>query len=234
MWYFRALHRRLEYWLKRQLPGGRARVLDAGCGTGGFLRHLEAAQHGWELTGVDISPVACELARTRTGVKIREGSLAKLPFWDDSFDAIVTGDVLYHVDDVAVVLSEFVRCLKPGGVVIVNEPAYRWLWSYHDTAVGSKHRFTRPELRARFRAVGLEVDFASYANMLALPLIVARRKIFPPRNPTSDVQFFPKPVEKIFAAMAWLEHLAMGIGLPLPAGSSVVVVGRKRATPAAK
>ena len=61
MWYFRALHRRLEYWLKRHLPAGRVRVLDAGCGTGGFLRHLEAANHGWELTGLDISPIASEL-----------------------------------------------------------------------------------------------------------------------------------------------------------------------------
>src|SRR5688572_7811171 len=229
MWYFHALHRRLEYWLKRQLPSGRVRVLDAGCGTGGFLRHLEAANHHWELTGLDISPIACELARTRTGVKVREGSLTKMPFWDDSFDAIVTGDVLYHVEDVALALSEFVRCLKPGGIVIVNEPAYRWLWSYHDSAVGSKHRFTRPELEKRFRAAGLEVGFASYVNLLALPLIVVRRKIFPPRNPTSDVQVFPWPVEKMLAAMAWVEHVAIGCGLRLPAGSSVVVMGRKPA-----
>jgi len=229
MWYFRALHRRLAYWLERQIPPGRARVLDAGCGTGGFLRDLGAAHRGWELTGLDLSPVACELARARTTAKIRQGSVTSLPFWDDSIDAIVTGDVLYHVADVAAALREFARCAKPGGVVIVNEPAYRWLWSYHDDAVESKHRFTRPELVALFRAAGLEVRFASYANFLALPLVVARRKLFPPKQPTSDVQLFPWPIEAAFSGMAWLEHAWMRCGLPLPAGSSVFVVGVKAA-----
>jgi len=232
MWYFRALHRRLEYWLKHHLPVGQVSVLDAGCGTGGFLRHLEAANHGWELTGLDLSPVACELARTHTAAKIREGSVTLLPFWDDSIDAIVTGDVLYHVENVSTALGEFVRCVKPGGVVIVNEPAYRWLWSYHDDAVESKHRFTRPELVAMFRAAGLEVRFSSYANFLALPLVVLRRKIFPPKQPTSDVQLFPWPIEQAFSAMAWLEHAWMRCGLPLPAGSSVFIVGVKAAVPA--
>ena len=43
MWYFLALHRRLAYWLARRVPAGRAHVVDAGCGTGGFLRFLERA-----------------------------------------------------------------------------------------------------------------------------------------------------------------------------------------------
>ncbi|MES1168316.1 MAG: class I SAM-dependent methyltransferase, partial [Oleiharenicola lentus] len=179
MWYFLALHRRLAYWLARHVPPGRARVVDAGCGTGGFLKFLETSNLGWDLTGVDASPLACTLARGRTTAKIRENSITALPFWDESIDGISTGDVLYHIADVAAVLQEFARCLKPGGVVVLNEPAYRWLWSYHDTAVESKHRFTRPELAALCRQAGLEVVFTSYANSFALPFIAARRKLFP-------------------------------------------------------
>ncbi len=229
MWYFRALHVRLGHWLARLLPPGPARVLDAGCGTGGFMRALQASNRGWKVTGVDLSPVACGLARVRTGAEIVEGSITALPFGDGAFDAIVTGDVIYHVEDAAAALREFARCVRPGGVVLVNEPAYKWLWSYHDVAVESKHRFTRPELAALFRAAGLEVKFASYANMLALPLVVARRKLFPPAQPTSDVQLFPAPVEAIFSAMAWLEHAWTKRGWPLPAGSSVFVAGVKPA-----
>jgi SAM-dependent methyltransferase len=228
MWYFRALHRRLEYWLRRKLPAERARVLDAGCGTGGFIRHLEAGGRDWELTGLDLSPVACELARQRTQVKIREGSLTTMPFWDDSYDGIVTGDVLYHIDDVPRVLGEFARCLKPGGVLVLNEPAYRWLWSYHDTAVESRHRFTRPELRQRLEAAGFEVGFSSYANFFVLPLVIARRKLFPPKQPTSDVGLAPPPVEAFLSLLAWIEFNWMRLGLPLPAGSSVFMVARKK------
>jgi len=229
MWYFHALHRRLVHALRGGLPVGRkVRVLDAGCGTGGFLKFAAKQGDGWQMTGVDMSPLACELARQRSEADVREGSITALPFADRSFDAIVTGDVLYHVEDVGAALREFARCLCPGGVVVVNEPAYRWLWSYHDVAVESKHRFSRPEMVAQFRAAGLEVRFASYANLLPLPLIVARRKLFPPRRPTSDVQIFPAPIEALFASMAWLEQAWLRRGWPLPAGSSVFVVGRKR------
>lgn len=230
MWYFRALHRRLETWLVRALPAGPASVLDAGCGTGGFLRRMESAGHRWQLAGVDLSPVACALARARTSAEIREGSLLALPFADASFDAIVTGDVLYHVEDVGAALREFARCLKPNGTVIVNEPAYRWLWSYHDEATEAKHRFTRAGLTGLLRDAGLTVVFSSYANQFALPLVAARRKLFPPARPTSDVQIYPAAIEAGFAGAAWLEHGWMRAGLPLMAGSSVFVVARKGST----
>ena len=246
MWYFRALHRRRAHWLARLLPAGSAvaepmadlrrppvapplRILDAGCGTGGFIKRLRSTHAAWWVTGVDLSPVACGLARERTGAEITEGSVSALPFADSAFDAVTTGDVLYHVEDVAAALREFARCVKPGGVVLVNEPAYRWLWSYHDEAVESKHRFTRPELVALFQAAGLQVRFASYANLLALPLVVARRKFFPPTRPTSDVQVYPALIEAGFSAMAWLEQAWTGRGWPLPAGSSVFVAGVKPA-----
>lgn len=229
MWYFRALHRRRADWLARLLPPGPARVLDAGCGTGGFLKSPLVRERGWQLAGVDLSPVAVQLARERSGADVQEGSVTALPFADASFAAVTTGDVLYHVEDVALALREFARCVKPGGVVLVNEPAYRWLWSYHDDAVESKHRFTRPELKALFRQAGLEVVFASYANFLILPLVVARRKIFPPPRPTSDVELASAPVEAFLSFLAWLEYGWMKCRLPLPAGSTVFVAGVKPA-----
>jgi SAM-dependent methyltransferase len=228
MWYFRALHRRLEDGLARALPRGPARILDAGCGTGGFLRALRASRPEWTLTGVDLSPVACVLARQRTPVPIVEASLARLPFADGAFDAVVCGDVLYHLEDVGEALREIARCLRPGGVFVANEPAYRWLWSYHDDAVESKHRFTRAELERLAAAAGFAPKFSSYANLLALPLVVARRKLLPPSRPTSDVKLYPAPVEAAFAGLARLEHAWLGNSIPSPAGSSVFLVAVKR------
>lgn len=225
MWYFRALHRRRAHELARHVGPGPARVLDAGCGTGGFIRMLHEARPAWQVTGVDLSPLACSIARERVGVEIVEGSLTALPFADDSFDAITTGDVLYHVDDTEGAMRECVRCVKPGGVVVVNEPAYKWLWSYHDVATEAAHRFTRPGLVAQFRKVGLEVRLATYVNLLPLPLVVTRRKLFPPAQPTSDVQLYSAPVEALFSAMAAVEHAWIGRGWSLPAGSSVFVAG---------
>lgn len=228
MWYFHALNRRAVHWLDRLLPAGKARLLDAGCGTGGFLRHVGAARPEWTPTGMDFSPRACAFARQRTAARIVEGSVTALPFGDAEFDAVVSLDVICQVDDGAAALREFTRCVRPGGAVVVNVPAYRWLWSYHDDTCETKHRYTRPELRDEFESAGLKVDFATYANLWLLPLVVARRKLFRPGTPTSDVCLYPAPVEAVFAGLARAEQAWTGRGWPLPAGSSVFVAARRR------
>jgi SAM-dependent methyltransferase len=229
MWYFRALNRRITHWLARELPPRPAQVLDAGCGTGGLIKHLRVAQPDWRLTGLDFSPRACEWARLRTNAEIVEGSITALPFADGSFDAVVSADVVCQVEDGARALREFARVLRPGGLVLVNVPAFRWLWSYHDDTCETKHRYTRPELTALAQEAGFGVRFASYANGLSLPLIAARRKLFRPAGPTSDVRLYPAPVEAIFAGMARLEFAWMDFGWRLPLGSSVFMVASKPA-----
>lgn len=229
MWYFRALNRRMVRFLRRAGLGGGSgrRLLDAGCGTGGLVRDLRAAFPGAVVVGLDFSPRACELARARTGAEIVEGSVTALPFADGSFDAVVSADVVCQVEDGARALREFARVVRPGGAVLVNVPAYRWLWSYHDDTCETRHRYRRGELRALFESAGLRVDFASYANLPALPLIAARRKLFPPSEPTSDVRLYPAPIEAAFAGLASLEAAWQRAGVPSPAGSSVFVAGRR-------
>jgi len=228
MWYFHALNRRIAHWLGRVGGRGPARVLDAGCGTGGLIKWLHAANAGWRCTGLDFMPLACELARERTGAEIVQGSITALPFGDGAFDAVVSADVVCQVEDDARALREFARVTRPGGTVLVNVPAFRWLWSYHDDTCETKHRYTRGELAAKFGAAGLDVVFASYANLLPLPLIAARRKLFRPANPTSDVQLYPRPIEAAFAAMAEIEFSWQSAGAASPIGSSVFVAGRVR------
>ncbi|MBI2814959.1 MAG: methyltransferase domain-containing protein [Opitutae bacterium] len=229
MWYFHALNRRHIHWLARLLPAGPARVLDAGCGTGGLIKALRTANPAWQATGLDFMPLACQLARERTGVEVVQGSITALPFAEGSFDAVVSADVVCQVADGAQALREFARVVRPGGVVLVNVPAFRWLWSYHDDTCETKHRYTRPEMTGLFQAAGLEVRFASYANMLPLPLIAARRKLFRPAHPTSDVQLYPAPLEAGFAALAALEFAWQRAGWASPVGSSVFVAGQRPA-----
>jgi hypothetical protein len=65
MWYYHVLRRHMWSYLKPHLRTEAVKVLDAGCGTGGLIRYLHAKEPTWHLTGVDVSPVACELARRR-------------------------------------------------------------------------------------------------------------------------------------------------------------------------
>lgn len=238
MWYFRALHSHVARALDGAGLPGAAVVLDAGCGTGGLLRRLSGIHSEWRWTGVDLSPAACRLARERVAAatEIREASVTALPFADASFDAVVSADVLYHVADDAAALREFARVLRPGGVVVINVPAYRWLWSYHDEAVHSCRRYRRREVLAKLGAAGFSGAAATFWNTLPFPLVVARRKFLPRPRDGSDVRLYPPVVEAAFnAAMAveraWLRRVG-----PLPFGVSIFAVARKaaaeRGTPA--
>ena len=229
MWYYRALHAHVGRELARELPAGGARVLDAGCGTGGLLRALHHAQPGWQLSGLDFSPLACTFARDRTGGNVAEGSVLALPFGDGIFDGVVSCDVVCQVKDPAVALREFFRVLRPGGTLVLTLPAYQWLWSYHDDQVGNLRRYGRGETKALLAGAGFAVPRSTYWNLLPLPLAVLRRKIFPPRVPTSDVRLYPTAVESMFNAMMALEIFWLRNVGSMPAGSTVLAVGRKPA-----
>jgi len=226
MWYFHALNRRMLLPLT-ELTKKNATVLDAGCGTGGLIKALQGVGAAWTIKGLDYSPVACSYARERTSVPIEEGSIEALPFGDGQFDVVLTADVISQIDDASVALAEFRRVLKSGGILAINVAAYNWMRSYHDDFMDTRHRFRRSELVNLLRQAGFKVTFSSYANMLIFPMIFARRKIFVPRHPTSDVKPYPPLIEAFCGSMAALEHLLLRIGIKLPVGNSVFIVARK-------
>lgn len=227
MWYYRALHRHVGRSLAAVLPEAGARVLDAGCGTGGLLRRLHGARPQWTLTGLDFSPLACELARERTGGEVVQGSVAALPFADAQFDAITSCDVVCQVTEPAQAVREFHRVLRPGSFVVLTMPACQWMYSYHDREVGNLRRYNRSEVNALLRGAGFRIVRSTYWNTLLFPLAVLRRKILPPAAPTSDVGLFPAPVEAGCNALMALEHAWLGAGGSLPLGNSVLTVAQK-------
>ena len=228
MWYFRSLHGHVERELAHALPAGReARVLDAGCGTGGLILRLRERHPAWTWSGIDFSPLACELARQRTGGDIREASITALPFGDGGFEAVVSADVVCQVENPAAAAAEFFRVLRPGGLVVINVPAYRWMWSYHDDTCQTKHRYTRHEVRALLVTAGFRGVQATHWNALPFPLIYARRKFFRSTGDTSDVKLYPAPVELAFRAAMMAEHAWLRVGGRWAWGTSVFAVGRK-------
>jgi SAM-dependent methyltransferase len=202
------------------------RLLDAGCGTGFNL--LALARLG-RAAGVDLAPEATAFCRER-GVRVARASLLALPFPDAAFDAVTSFDVVYHawVTDDRAAVDEMARVLRPGGVLLVRVPALKALWGAHDAEVQSRHRYTRPELRALLEACGLRVERATYCNSLLFPLLLARRTLDRLlRREGSDVGFLPAPLEWLFRRALGAEATLVGAGLSLPVGASVVALARK-------
>lgn len=218
MWWYRALHARLI----EALAPISGRVLDAGCGTGGFLAALAGARPDLTPVGIEYLPSAAHRAAHKSGAAIAAGSIQALPFPDASFDGIVSADVICHeAVQPAAALAELHRVARPGATVILNMPAYAWLASAHDRRVHNARRISAAELRTWLADAGFIQIKTRYWNGLLLPLMIAQRKILARGDAASDVAAFPPWLDATLHAITRVErHLPF----PLPAGGSILAV----------
>ena len=232
-WY-RGVHALVAGTLDRQMQslpcagsGRRPEVLDAGCGTGGIMSRLSKR---CRVTGLDLSPLALDFAARRGhGGRLVRGSVSTLPFAARSFDAAVSIDVLYHravVDDAAA-LAELARVLRPGGVLLINNPAHAWLHGSHDRKVHTARRYGRSDWRRLAAGAGLAVVSIAWFNCsFFLPAVAVRTLSRAGDDARSDVRALPAVVNAPFTALMRLEAAAAQRSL-LPFGLSLFVVLRK-------
>jgi ubiquinone/menaquinone biosynthesis C-methylase UbiE len=106
----------------RQLLAGIAPgvALDAACGTG---RHaLALSELGHRVIGVDATEAMLAVARQKVpGADFRTGRLEALPVDGVSVDVVTCALALTHVDELAPVISEFARVLRPGGRAVLSD-----------------------------------------------------------------------------------------------------------------
>ncbi len=229
MWYFRALHEHAATLIRTHHPLARGYLLDAGCGTGGFIRRTAPAFPSLRFLGVDLFQIACDLARERGTPRVVRASSTQLPFNDDSMAAVTSLDVLQHIPDHEKAVSEILRVLEPGGLAVINAPAYDWLWSYHDDVTDTERRYTRPSMLKLLSSAGFVIVQSTYWNFLPLPVVAAKRKLLAGLGGTDDVKLYPPWAEKLLGAGMTLERRWFTSIARLPAGSSVLVAARKPA-----
>ena len=190
--YFRALDRfdmrfARTMWVYDNVRAGSS-VLDLGCGAG-MLALLK--RKGVTLAGVDLSD-ECALAARRNGYDLTcAAELTELPFREDSFDYVVSLDVLGHVEfkDKDAVLAEVARVLRPGGVTLhgIECTDRRAQKSYEEMSEGELRHFVsvdghvgleeEQEHAARFRRFFREVAWEPrYALCLSSEEFVKQRE----------------------------------------------------------
>jgi ubiquinone/menaquinone biosynthesis C-methylase UbiE len=110
-----------------KIPSG-ASVLDIGCGQGWQLAEIRKLCPDAKLHGMDISPKLVSLAREHVpGGDFQTGDADNLAYADTQFDVVVMTEVLEHLSDPVLALTQLKRVLKPGGWLLMTVPNRDWL-----------------------------------------------------------------------------------------------------------
>lgn len=166
-WWFAARRAILADVIRRLRPPEGARVLEAGCGTGGNLSMLSGFGRLWAF---ELNEYARETAREKAGglgVRLDAGRLpGDIPFDGERFDLICLFDVLEHVEDDAGALAALSGRLAPGGRILLTVPAGPWLYGAHDRFLGHHRRYSASTLGAAAKRAGLRRTRISHFNTL--------------------------------------------------------------------
>jgi SAM-dependent methyltransferase len=220
-WWFVALRELVVDTVTARMPAG-SRILDVGCSTGHVIAEIPDE---YQRTGADISTGAIRLARaTRPEVRFVEAPAEDLPFEDGSFDGVLALDVLSDrgVADDAVALGEIRRVLRPGGVLLVQLPAYAWLKSGHDDFVATTRRYKARSVRRLLQDGGFVVEHLTYRITALFPL-AAMRRLFAESGSGHDLRV-PRPtLNRLLTDVARAENRFAGRHR-LPLGLSVFAV----------
>jgi len=218
----------------RDEADGELQILDAGCGTGQMLQHLE--RYG-QAIGIDTAREAIHYASTRGVDRLVLASVDRLPFADGTFDCVLSLDVIEHVADDAAMVRSLYDAVKPGGHLIVTVPAFKALWSSHDEVNWHKRRYTAPELRRLVAETGLEIERLTYCNTALFAPIYLARKVKNLRErlvhngattspEISDLSELPRPLNEALYRLLQAETRLMR-RTDLPFGVSLLAVARK-------
>ncbi len=218
----------------RQIAGGRRDlcILDGGCGTGYNLRVL-LAPYG-RTFGFDLHADAMRRARVG-GRPLVRASLAQIPFASATFDLVTSFDVLQSVPDDRCAIRELARVLTPGGHLVLNVTALDFMRGDHSDVWGELRRYTPGRAARLLDHGGLEPVRISFLFGSLLPLMLAvrlaqrlQRRWRPPRGDL-DLAVPPAPVNALLTGIVKGEA-ALARGVPIPFGSSLMIVARKPKT----
>jgi SAM-dependent methyltransferase len=215
--------------LVKPLPSD-VRILEIGCSTGILIQELKSLGFS-NVWGIDISEQAIVGATARGISQVSVGDAAATSFPDESFDVIISSDVLEHITDDAAAVREWERILKPNGLLIIFVPAHQFLWTSHDDDNLHKRRYYRRELIGVVQKSGLTLERVSYWNFLLFFPISAIRFLINLRGKRratgNQLQIPPSVINHGLKYLLHVENTYIAAGYSLPIGVSLFCIARK-------
>jgi 2-polyprenyl-3-methyl-5-hydroxy-6-metoxy-1,4-benzoquinol methylase len=222
-WRFQALARHSGF-----LPETGATVLEVGCGHGLVREQLE--------TGMDYTVDACDLNELPIK-RIRNGKgrlfvydiMDKHPDMCQKYEAVFLMDVIEHISQEVSFLKSCLYHIKPGGIVVLNVPAFNALFSRYDTRNGHFRRYDKSMVNKLFTEAGVEPLAMSYWGFPMIPVILLRKYYlrFVAEDKIMETGFRP-PSFFVHMLFKLFQRIETKIPFAPPVGTSLIAVGRVR------
>ena len=222
-WWYAVRVRQVVEALRGATGGDALRYLDFGCGTGGLTERLIATWKPALALGLDGTTAALERAAARR-VPVRfsdfRGSL-ELPFTPNLVTSL---DVLEHLDDDALALTNLAAACAPRTTLCVTVPASPLLFSRWDEISGHRRRYTRGSLRSLLLRSGWEPSRVRYFFSYCFPPAIVERRLL---RRVRDFEF-PRVSPLTNRLLTVAGEIERRLGNPMPFGTSLLALATRR------
>lgn len=228
--WFCARNRLIIWALGKYCPGFQS-FCEIGCGTGYVVSGIAKAYPSVQLYGSEIftAGLAFAVAKEPT-IGFMQMDARNIPFVDE-FDAIGAFDVLEHIEEDDLVLTQMHAALKPRGVMLLTVPQHVWLWSQVDDYSYHVRRYSSKEVHAKVEDAGFEILRSTSFVSSLLPAMFASRMIKKctfAKNSDASAELKISPwLNRLFEKALGVEVAMIRSGVNLPVGGSRLIVARK-------
>ena len=168
---------RLKYCLDA-LCDTNGKILEVGCGGGGFVASVKNYRHDLKVFAVDVNKKAIISGSTKyKDIHFKTGNAYALPYRKSYFDAVLIEDVLEHLASPQKALVEISRVLRENGVFHAYVPLegewytlhnllYKLGWRAKERLAGDIQQFSIFSLRLSFKKAGFKIVNTKYSTHL--------------------------------------------------------------------
>ena len=235
-WWFQARLIILERFIKKEInqlhSGKKLKILNVGVATGATTEMLQKIG---DVTSVEYDSDCCVFLNENVGISAINASFTALPFSDKEFDIVCAFDVLEHIVEHDIAVSEMKRVLNHNGLYIITVPAFQFLWNAHDEINHHIRRYQLKQISNLLFQNNLKIDYKTYFNFwLFFPIVIARlgMKLLPSKNNAEssgsdfEVMNSSKILNAFFYRTFLSESLFIKYKIKLPVGLSILIKGR--------
>lgn len=227
--WFRARNKLILWALSMYKPDAN-NLLEVGCGTGFVLSGIAESYPKISLSGSEIFLAGLSHAAARVPLaKFMQMDARHVPFVDE-LDAIGIFDVLEHIKEDEIVLTQLYRALKPEGILLLTVPQHPWLWSTTDEYACHVRRYTNAEIEVKVKGSGFKLLRSTSFVTTLLPAMMLSRAVqknnMEAVDPAGELKINPI-LNKVFYWLMMLEVAGIRLGLNYPVGGSRLIVAKK-------